>query len=229
MLKFLNAFFMNSRYIESMNWADLHELIISNIRSISVAVGGLVLVLALAAGAVELKNRKEASAVTALYEARQEIEANKNIDLAGKVAALTKVADSHSGTRAAYEALLEIGDLHMDNKDYDAGISAYGQAVDAATEPFARVLARYNKATAQEIAQKCVEAIPSYAAVLAEPSAEFLKPEVLMAQARCNEQAGNNTAAIDLYQKLQDEFSDKAYYANSASVYLQKLKKRQKN
>lgn len=212
-----------------MNWADLNKLIVDNIRTISMAVGGLVIVLALVAGALELKHRKEATAVNALYEARESIESKKDADLAAKVAAFTNVVDAHGGTRAAYEALLAIGDLYMDAKDYDAGIAAYDRAVNAATEPFARVLALYNKATAQEIGQKCQEAITSYKVVLTEASAEFLKPEILMAQARCNEQIGDAGAAIALYQQVQDEFSDKAYYANSASVYLEKLKKQQKN
>ncbi len=50
-----------------------------------------------------------------------------------------------------------------------------------------------------------------------------------MAQARCEEKEGKVQAAIDLYQKVQDEFSDKAFYANSASVFQKKLKKQLKN
>lgn len=212
-----------------MNWAELNKLVIENMRTISIIVGGVVLALALGAGILEYKSHKERKGVAALYEARQEVEKVKDMPLEQKIEVLNGVVEGHGGTRAAFEALLAMGDLHMEAKAFEEGVAAYSRAVEAATDSFAKTLALYNKATGEEIAGKYEDAIRSYAVVLTEPSAEFLKPEIVMAQARCNEKAGNKEEAIAQYQKVQDEFPKKAYYANSAAVFQKRLQKQQNN
>src|SRR3989338_756948 len=106
-----------------MDLDKLKDWIIQNIRPITYMVGAVVALLVLAAAR------------------------------AGEgVALLEKVVTDNGRTRAAYEAIIGIADIHADAKNYAEAAKQYARAADKAPDDFAKVMATYNKAGAEEFA-----------------------------------------------------------------------------
>lgn len=203
---------------------------IENIRPVSYMVAGVVGVLVIAAGVAEFMKYREQKAVEALYGAREAVEALPEAKRATEgLAPLEKVANEHKRTRAAYEALVAIGDLYTDAKNYAEAAKYYDKAAGIAPDEFARVMAIYNKAGAEEFGGNCQTAIATYGSLEKQKSAKFLAPEALLAQGRCLEAIKDYAKASEIYQKIQNEYPGNAYYANAAQVFLEKLKPLMKN
>jgi tetratricopeptide (TPR) repeat protein len=208
-------------------WKDAF---IDNIQAITAIVGAVVVALVVAAGVSEYFKHREKKAVEALYQARMAFDAipadRRAVD---GVAVLEKIVKDEKGTRAAYEALVTIGDTLIDAKKFDEAAKYFANAADAAPDEFARVLALYSKASAEESGANCKVAVVTYTELGKIKGAKFLTPEALLSQGRCFENLGEFAKASEAYQRIQNEFPNNSFYTNAAQVFLEKLKPRLAN
>lgn len=188
------------------------------------AAGVLVLLLGIVGVWQELQGRRDREATNMLYEAqvtaRKHLEAKRPED-AEK--AYEGLLSKFKGTRAAFEARLHLGDLWMDSGNYEKAIQHYQSAVDTANDAFSRLLAHYTLGVARESAGKHQEAVASYEEALKIQGSDFLRPEILMAEARCYEALQQPAKAIDLYKQVQEKFASRSYYSGAASAYEKQL------
>lgn len=185
----------------------------------------LVLVLVVMAGlgiSNEMHSRREMAATNALYEAQIEArKADKKPEVAEQ--AFQKVIDGHKGTRAAFEAELQAGDAWIDAANYEKAAAHYQKAADESSDSFSKLLAIYNVGIARESAGKPEEAVKAYEQALAITGSDFLRPEILMAQARCYEALNQNAKAIEIYKTVEERFASRSYYSGAASAFEKQL------
>ncbi|MGZ3702291.1 MAG: tetratricopeptide repeat protein [Bdellovibrionota bacterium] len=189
------------------------------------AVLGVVLVAVAAIGiSNEVHSRHELAGTNALYDAQtaaHKAVAEKKFDQAEQI--YSAMIDQHSGTRAAFEAELQLGDIWMDAGNYDKAVTYYQKAAAESADPFSKLLATYTIGIAKESAGKFDEAVKSYEDALAINGSDFLRPEVLMAQARCLEALNQGKKAIEIYKTVEDKYASRAYYSGAASAFEKQL------
>lgn len=196
------------------------DMIAKQWKVLAASAGTLVLVLAIVGVWGEMKSRKEREATNLLYEAQVSARRSadqKNFEEAEK--AYKPVLEKYPGTRSAFEAELQMGDLWMDAGNFEKAIQHYDGALKSAKDPFSQLLGHYTIGVAKESAGKLQEAVAEYEAALKAQGSDFLRPEILMAQARCYEALQQPAKAIELYKTVQDKFAARAYYAGAASAY----------
>lgn len=189
---------------------------------------GVIAVVLVAVAAVgiagELKAKREREANSALYEAQvaaRKAAGEKKFEEAEK--ALSAVAEKHKGTRAAFEAELMSGDQWMDAGNYDKAVAHYQAAAQQAGDSFSKLLAAYTVGIAKESAGKLDEAVKAYEDALNVQGSDFLRPEILMAQARCYEALKNPKKAIEIYKNVQEKYASRSYYSGAASAFEKQL------
>jgi tetratricopeptide (TPR) repeat protein len=204
------------------------DLIVKQWKGFAAALVVLVLVLGAVGVWKEIKSRRDRDATNMLYEAqvaaRKSIEA-KNPDEAEK--AYEGLLSKFKGTRAAFEAHLHIGDLWMDAGSHEKAFPHYQAAVASANDPFSRLIAHYTLGVSRESSGKFQEAVSSYEEALKIQGSDFLRPEILMAQARCYEGLQQPAKAIELYKTVQDKFASRSYYSGAASAFEKQLSSKQ--
>jgi len=84
-------------------------------------------------------------------------------------------------------------------------------------------LATYSKAIAEEVAGQFDQAVKSLDFASQMKGSEFLKPEILMAQARSYEALKNFSKAAEIYKTIQEKYASKTYYSNAAAAFLGKI------
>ena len=171
-----------------MNTKGSNKFFEENWKPIAGVMLAAALVLALV-GFWNMRNRSlEREATNMLYDAQM---ASRELIAEKKTAEVEKkfepLFSKYPKSRAAYEATLQMGDLLMENKQFDEAMKRYEHAASIADDSFSRLLARYNLGIARETAGKFQEAVASYDEALRVEGSDFLKPEILMAQARCFE------------------------------------------
>jgi tetratricopeptide (TPR) repeat protein len=170
----------------------------------------------------ELRSRRETSATNALYEAQLEArKADKKPEVAEQ--AFQKVIDGHKGTRAAFEAELQAGDAWMDAANFDKAAAHYQKAGDESSDSFSKLLSIYNVGLARESQGKMEDAVKAYEQALAISGSDFLRPEILMAQARCYEALNQGAKAIEIYKTVEEKYASRSYYSGAASAFEKQL------
>lgn len=207
-----------------MNTKGLEDFFVDNWKAVAGVIAAILVVIVGYGIWNESHKAREAKATDALYEAqksaRQLAEAKK---IPEADAALTKVAEEYSGTRAAFEAAIQAGDLYMDAGTYAEAVKRYEQAAKAAGDSFSKILARYNLGIAKESAGQFQEAVAAYDDALNTRGSDFLKPEIMMAQARCYEALGQAPKALAIYQDVQKTYAGNTYYSGAAAGFASKL------
>lgn len=207
-----------------MNTQGLNSFFSGNWKFFAGLVTAVVVVLAVAGFWNERRKSMEREATNMLYDAQtaaRDFVAKK--DAAGAEKAFAPLLDKYPNTRAAFEANLQIGDLYMEAKSYAEAIKRYEQAAGLANDSFSKLLARYNLGIAREQAGQFQEAVVSYDDALKIEGSTFLKPEILMAKARCFEALKKVTEAVAVYQMIQKEFASRSYYSGAASAFEKQL------
>jgi len=189
---------------------------------------GLVVAVLAVVGAMGLMNslhaRKELETTNSLYQAQmaaQKAVADKKYDQAEQ--AFATVISAHGGTRAAFEAELLTGDMWVDAGNYEKAVGFYQKAASDSTDPFSKLLATYTIGTARESAGKYDEAVKAYEAALNTAGSDFLRPELLMAEARCYEALNQPKKAIEIYKTVEEKFAARSYYSGAASAFEKQL------
>lgn len=200
-------------------------LLDQNKKNIFIAVGVLVLAVLVIGLWQDQKSKKNAQATNALYDVQvkaRELSAQKKFAEAEK--AFDPIFEKYSGSRAAYEAQLQIGDIWMDAGNFAEAGKRYDEAVKMASDTFSKVLAQYSVGIAKESAGQFQEAVSSYEDALKTQGSDFLRPEILMAQGRCFESLKQNDKAIAVYKSVEEKYPNRTYYSGAASAYEKQLK-----
>jgi tetratricopeptide (TPR) repeat protein len=191
---------------------------------------GIVAAVLLGIGGAALWNEKaqqqSAAASELLFQVQKEAEpliTQKNYPEATKKFSI--IAEKFPGSRAHYESELLLGDIWMDAANYQEAVAHYEKAINLGSDSFSKTLASYNAGIASESAGKYQDAVSRYEAALKDKNADFLRPEILMAQARCHEMLNEKDKAIALYQQIQDKFASRTYYSGAASAMEKQLTK----
>jgi tetratricopeptide (TPR) repeat protein len=203
------------------------EKIADQWKLLAAVLGAALLVLALVAGWSERRARTEREATNLLYEAQSSARkflAEKKPEDAEK--AYAPLLERFKGSRASYEAELQIGDIWMDGGNFDRASAHYASALQMTSDPFSRLLANYNIGVAKETAGKSAEAVSAYEAALGIQGSDFLRPEILMAEARCYEVLNQAKKAIDIYKVVQEKYANRSYYSGAASAFEKQLSAR---
>lgn len=200
------------------------DMIAKHWKILAGAAGAVVVVLGILGIWGEMKSRREQEATTFLYEAQvaaRKAADEKRFEEAEK--AYQPVVEKFKGTRSAYEAQLQMGDIWMDAGNFEKAIQHYEGAMKSASDPFSKLLGHYTLGVAKESAGKIQDAVNEYEAALKAQGSDFLRPEILMAQARCYEALQQPAKAIELYKIVQDKFASRSYYSGAASAYEKQL------
>ncbi len=200
------------------------DMIVKQWKVLAGAAGTLVVILAIAGIWGEMKSKREREAVSQLYDAQvlaRAAVAEKKFEDAEK--AFQPLFDKHPASRSAYEAHLQLGDIWMDAGNFDKAISHYDSALKSASDPFSKLLGHYTLGVAKESAGKLQEAVTEYEEALKAQGSDFLRPEILMAQARCFEALQQPAKAIEIYKTVQEKFATRSYYSGAASAYEKQL------
>jgi predicted negative regulator of RcsB-dependent stress response len=190
--------------------------------------GALLVVLVILGGASiwnERRKAREQQAADLLFELQKNAQTLAQAKKPAEAEkALQPLFDRFPSSRAAYEATLQSGDWWMENQSYKEAIGRYQKAVSLATDPFSRLLARYDLAIAQEAAGNYQEAVTSYGDALAVEGSDFLQPEIMLAQGRCYEALKQAAKAIDIYKQIEAKFGSRGpYYAGVAAAFESRL------
>jgi hypothetical protein len=65
--------------------------------------------------------------------------------------------------------------------------------------------------------------VKAYGDALNISGSDFLRPEILMAQARCYEALHQAAKAIEIYKTVQDKYATRSYYSGAASAFEKQL------
>jgi tetratricopeptide (TPR) repeat protein len=197
-------------------------------KMIASVVGAALVIVALMGVWNEFKSRRDREATSLLFEAQVKARvAMEQKRVEDAEAAYRPLLEKFPTSRAAYEGQLQLGDLWMDKGDYARAISHYEQAARVANDAFSRLLATYTLGVAKESAGKFQEAVADYDTALSSQGSDFLKPEILMAQARCYEEIHQAQKAIEIYKTVQEKFPTRAYYSGAASAFEKQLSAKQ--
>jgi tetratricopeptide (TPR) repeat protein len=207
-----------------MNTKGLTEFFEENWRLLAGVVGALAVILAVAGFVNEQRKQKEREATNLLYEVQAKARALAAENrLQDAEAAFAPLLEKFPKSRAAYEGSLQLGDLWMDSGDFDKAVAQYERAAGIARDSFSRLLARYNLGIARETAGHFQEAVSSYEEALKTEGSDFLRPEILMAMARCLEALQQIPRAVEIYQEIQREFASRSFYSGAASAFEKQL------
>lgn len=200
------------------------DMIVAQWKVLAGVAGTVIVLLAVVGIWGEIKSKKDREATNQLYEAqvksRQAITEKKFEEAE---AAYKPLFEKHEGTRSAFEGHLQLGDIWMDAGNFEKAIGHYDLAMKSASDPFSRLLGHYTLGVAKESSGKYQEAVTEYEEALKAQGSDFLRPEILMAQARCFEALQQPAKAIELYKTVQDKFATRSYYSGAASAYEKQL------
>lgn len=208
-----------------MNNNNFLSVLDQNKKNIFIGLGAVILAVLVVGLWQDQKSRKNEQATNALYDIQiqaRELVAQKKFAEAEK--AFDPIFEKYNGSRAAFEARLQIGDILMDQKNYSEASKRYEQAAALASDTFSKVLAQYSVGIARESAGQFQEAINGYEEALKNQGSEFLRPEILMAQGRCYESMNQNEKAIAVYKMVEEKYPNRTYYSGAASAYEKQLK-----
>ncbi len=210
----------------SMNMSGWQNWILINLKWI-VSATVILLVGIGAFGVIKERARaKERAASNLLYSVRGAAEKDVNLkNYAKAVEKYQPIFEKFPKSRAAYEANLMIGDIWMDAGDNSKAAAAYETAYTKGPDSFSKFLAKYNQALALEAGKEYAKAEMAYNETLNGNGAEFLRPEILMAKARCLEAQKRFGEARSVYQEIRDKFASNGFYAAAASAFLGDLPK----
>jgi|GEM_PF-5116504 len=200
------------------------DMIVAQWKVLAGVIGAVLVLVAFVGIWGEMKGRQEREATNHLYDAQvksRQAVTDKKFEDAEK--AYQPLFDKYEGTRSAFEGHLQLGDVWMDAGNFEKAIGHYGLALKSANDPFSKLLAHYTLGVAKESSGKYQDAVGEYEEALKAQGSDFLRPEILMAQARCFEALQQPAKAIELYKTVQDKFATRSYYSGAASAYEKQL------
>lgn len=186
-------------------------------KPILITLAVLLAIIGLTSFLLSKKESRQGAAQTALYLALKTEAQESKATATGSVATrfkdsleqLTRVSKDFSGTRAAYEAELKLGDIYYDHDEPQSSIAWYESATKSAPRAFERMLAFYALAYAYEATQKYPEALK--ALEKAQNQGEGLRAEILLSMARIYSLTKDHGKAIATYDQVISQFPNSEY------------------
>lgn len=134
-----------------------------------------------------------------------------------------KAAKDHSGTRAAFDAYMLLGDIHFVRKDAAHAIEYYQHALNNAVPRSAKPSAQYALAYAYEDLKQYDKASDLMRQVIGSGDS-VLRPDALLALGRELTLKGDKTKALDTYNQVIKEFpNSQASHSAEAQITLLKV------
>lgn len=178
--------------------------------------GGILLLVALAAGfLMNQSSRQEMDAQNALFLAKKKMATDKS------TTDLEKVVSDYSGSRAAYDAALALGDNAFSTQDFTTARKWFEKSVAEAPRAFEKALAHYSLGYALEGSKEYALAADQFNKALNQGQ-PALKAEVLLSMARVQAMAGKRDDARKTYDRLIAEHA-KTEEADRAEALKAKL------
>ncbi len=189
-------------------------------------LAALVVVIAVALGAYgwwsDYSSGRERLATNLLYEAQLKSRLHPQ-DFAQAEQAFQPLLEKYPASRAAFEAHLQMGDMRTEAGNYAEAITHYKKAAGIAKDAFAQLLVEYTLGVALESSGNWQEAAVRYEKALSVANTDFLRPELLLAQARCYEALQQPGKAVQIYKQIQEKFATNAYYNGAAAAFEKRL------
>lgn len=207
--------------MQKTNWEELVE---KNFKAILAAVAVILVLVGFGFLWTDHAAKQEKAADALFYQAQTKARAlalEKKPEEA--VHSFDDLKAKFAGSRATYEAELQIGDIWMDAAKPEEASKSYESAIQLSKDPFSKILAHYSLGISLESAGKYQLAVDTYEKIAKEKKFDFLQPEILMAMARCHEKLNQKELAIGLYKEIQEKFSTRTFYSGAASVYEKNL------
>jgi tetratricopeptide (TPR) repeat protein len=140
--------------------------------------------------------------------------AHKKLDvdavLADSVAKIKSVAKDYSGTRAAFDAQIMLGDLYFNHGQPEKSVAWYKEAVNQATGSFDKMLSLYSLGYAYENTAKYQDAVQAYDRAI--NLGDFgLKGDLLLGIGRCYEATRDLAKARSTYDQVIAQFPTSTY------------------
>lgn len=210
-------------------------------RNTPALIGSLLLLAGIGVALAFWENRQgsqEASAQGALFNAWEQLTSEsaglkpeEQVDVDAKfsksVAAFTSVADQYSGSRAAFQARLALGDLYFDHGMSAKAVPWYESARQGARSNLEKGLVSYSLGYALENSGDAKSAVAAFETALKYQSDQKavggLKADLLMALGRSHEKLGQPAQAGTYYDRVIAEHAD-SQQAIQAEVFKSRLK-----
>ncbi|MCO5142211.1 MAG: tetratricopeptide repeat protein [Oligoflexia bacterium] len=203
---------------------NFETFVADNWKFLAGLVAGVAIVCGGAFGWIEYKQARERKAHELLFSISQEVQPKvESKDFDSVKNSYQDLFEKYPNTRASYEAALQLGDYQMDAGNPKEAVPFYQQAMKAAGDGFSSVLARYSLGIAEEQSGNCEGAVLSYDEAIKAKEGDFLKPELMMAKARCFEALKQIDKAIETYKQVQSQFANRSFYSGAASAFEKRL------
>jgi TolA-binding protein len=185
-------------WLKATNWLEQH------LRELSMAVGGVVVVVGLIVLFNWMKARDEQNASEKLAQARAEY--NKS-NYAAAIDSLEKLVLKFGGTKSGNMATIYLANACMQTKNYvDAEKYFQKYLDDGEDDPILKVSAAAGVAAAQEERGEFAKAAKLYEEAANDYDESYRAPQLLLLAARSYKQANQTEAARRVLQKLIDKY-----------------------
>lgn len=115
------------------------------------------------------------------------------------------LVQQHAGTRAAYEAQLQLGGLYLEHANAEKAVPWFEKAVKSAPNPYEKTVALSAQAHALEDLGRHQDALQAYQSALEFGEAQF-KGQLLLAMARMHELLKDTAKARSTYDQIITQF-----------------------
>ncbi len=204
-------------------WKQAGSFVEQNLKAIGVLLAAVLLILVIVGVLRDVAATREKEASELLFQARAKSEVLAKTDEKAAADAFDTLIQKYPSSRAAFEAELLAGDVWMAKNKFSEAEKRYALAAEKAQDNFSKLLALYNLGAAQENEGAFDRAVQSYGGAEAVKASEFMRPELLMAEARCYEALKNVAKATELYKIIQDKYAAQTFYSGAAAVFLSEL------
>jgi outer membrane protein assembly factor BamD (BamD/ComL family) len=185
-------------WFKATNWLEQH------LRELSMAVGGVVVVVGLFVLFNWMKSRDEQNASEKLAQARAEY--NKS-NYAAAIPLLEKLVSDYGSTQSGGMATTYLANAYMQTKDYVNAEKYYKKYLDDGDDdPILKVSAAAGLAATQEARGEFAKAAKLYEDAAGDFADSYRAPQLLMSAARSYKQANQAEASRRVLQKLIDKY-----------------------
>ncbi len=185
-------------WLKATNWLEQH------LRELSMAVGGVVVVVGLIVLFNWMKARDEQDASEKLAQARAEY--NKS-NYGAAIPVLEELVSDFGGTKSGSMATIYLANAYMQTKDYVNAEKYYKKYLDdGEDDPILKITAAAGVAATQEERGEFAKAAKLYEEAANDYEESYRAPELLLLAARSYKQANQAEAARRVLQKLIDKY-----------------------
>lgn len=198
--------------------------IVENLPKIAVGVALLVAILLAVGFFLSRQKKTDVASFNQFYSYRQEALALAEEEkFADAIAKVEQFRSEHPNTDADFFALMLLANFAKQKQDHQKAVQYAQEAERHAPSELLRSLSLYNQGKFLEEADDSQPAIHAYQAALELPSARFLAPDILYAQALLFHKEDKLEEARTVLQQLKTDFSKSTFYVRQADALLSKV------